>query len=54
MVTASKRDYYDVLGVGRDASAADIKKAYRTLARKYHPDNKETDSEAMFKELTEA
>ncbi len=54
MVTASKRDYYDVLGVGRDASAADIKKAYRTLARKYHPDNKETGSEAMFKELTEA
>ena len=54
MVTASKRDYYDVLGIRRDASAADIKKAYRTLARQYHPDNKETGSEAAFKELTEA
>jgi molecular chaperone DnaJ len=55
MVAASKRDYYEVLGVGRDASAEQIKKAFRTLARKYHPDlNKESDAEAKFKELNEA
>ena len=35
---AEKRDYYDVLGVGRDADASAIKKAYRKLAKKYHPD----------------
>ena len=35
---AAKRDYYDVLGVGRDADASAIKKAYRKLAKKYHPD----------------
>ena len=34
----SKRDYYDVLGVGRDADENEIKKAYRKLAMKYHPD----------------
>ena len=55
MVTESKRDYYEVLGVGRDASTAEIKKAYRVLARKYHPDlNREADAEAMFKEVSEA
>lgn len=55
MVTEGKRDYYEVLGVGRDASPEQIKKAYRTLARKYHPDlNKENNAEAMFKEVSEA
>lgn len=53
---ASKRDYYEVLGVGKSASDADIKKAYRKLAKTYHPDanpdNKE--AEAKFKEVSEA
>jgi curved DNA-binding protein len=49
------RDYYDVLGVPRDASPDDIKSAYRRLARKYHPDvNKEPDAEERFKEVAEA
>lgn len=52
---ADKRDYYEVLGVGKDASADDVKKAYRKLARQYHPDvNKEADAEAKFKEVKEA
>ncbi|MDQ0058389.1 molecular chaperone DnaJ [Paenibacillus harenae] len=52
---ADKRDYYEVLGVGKDASADDIKKSYRQLARKYHPDvNKEADAETKFKEVKEA
>jgi curved DNA-binding protein len=49
------KDYYQTLGVAREASADDIKHAYRRLARKYHPDlNKEADAEARFKELGEA
>ncbi|CAM5793782.1 MULTISPECIES: molecular chaperone DnaJ [Brevibacillus] len=50
-----KRDYYEVLGVSKDADTEEIKKAYRKLARKYHPDvNKEADAEAKFKEVKEA
>jgi curved DNA-binding protein len=49
------KDYYKVMGVGRDASQDDIKRAYRKLARKYHPDvSKEADAEARFKEIGEA
>ncbi len=51
----AKRDYYEVLSVAKDATQDDIKKAYRRLSRKYHPDvSKETDAEAKFKELGEA
>lgn len=49
------KDYYDIMGLDRNASEAEIKRAYRKLARKYHPDvSKETDAEARFKELGEA
>jgi len=52
---SNKRDYYEVLGVDKSAGDADIKKAYRRLARKYHPDvNKEADAETKFKEVQEA
>ena len=52
----SKRDYYEVLGVAKDADAATIKKAYRALAKKYHPDMNPGDEQAekMFKEASEA
>jgi len=49
------RDYYETLGVSRDASQEDIQRAYRTLARKYHPDvNKTPEAEEKFREATEA
>jgi len=52
----SKRDYYDVLGVSKSSSKDELKKAYRKLAMKYHPDRNPDDQEAAdkFKELSEA
>ncbi|MDH3996466.1 MAG: DnaJ domain-containing protein, partial [Desulfobulbaceae bacterium] len=49
-------DYYEVLGIKKDSSAQDIKKAYRKLAMKYHPDRNKGDKEAeeKFKKLSEA
>jgi curved DNA-binding protein len=56
MAATNFRDYYAILGVNKNASADDIKKAYRRLARKYHPDLNPGDkaAEAKFKEITEA
>ena len=54
-MTTSKRDYYQVLGIQRNASAEDIKKAFRKLALEYHPDrNKREGAEERFKEINEA
>ena len=52
----SKRDYYEVLGVDRSSSEQDIKKAYRRIAMKYHPDRNpdDADADSKFKEATEA
>ncbi|HEX8917882.1 MAG TPA: molecular chaperone DnaJ [Chloroflexota bacterium] len=52
---ATKRDYYEVLGISRSASDVEIKRAFRNQARKYHPDvNKAPDAETRFKEISEA
>jgi len=52
---AAKRDYYDVLGVSKSATAAELKSAYRKLALEWHPDrNKSSEAEAKFKEINEA
>src|SRR2546429_5398094 len=56
MATTRKRDYYEVLGVGRGVSAEEVKRAYRRLAVKFHPDKNPDDphAEEKFKELGEA
>ena len=56
MMATDKRDYYEVLGVGRDAGADDIKRAYRQCALKFHPDRNQNDpaAEGKFKEAAEA
>ncbi|MEM2963271.1 MAG: molecular chaperone DnaJ [Candidatus Anstonellales archaeon] len=54
-MSSVKRDYYEVLGIPKNASKEDIKKAYRKLALEYHPDrNKSPDAEEKFKEISEA
>src|SRR6478672_9168228 len=56
MATTTKKDYYEILGVKKSASAEDIRKAFRNLARKYHPDVNPGDkgAEEKFKALSEA
>ncbi len=51
-----KRDYYEILGINKDASQSEIKKSFRSLARKYHPDKNpdNPESEIKFKEVQEA
>ena len=52
----AEQDYYQILGVARNATPEDIKKAYRALANKYHPDKNKGDKQAeeMFKKISEA
>ena len=56
MSATVKRDYYEVLGVNRNATSDELKKAYRKLALQYHPDRNSNDpsAEEKFKEATEA
>ena len=55
MASVSKRDYYEVLGVEKNASDSEMKRAYRNLARKFHPDvNKDDGAEDTFKQISEA
>ncbi len=55
IMACDERNYYDVLGVARDATQSDIKKAYRNLAKAHHPDtNKSDGSDERFKEINEA
>src|SRR5216683_8383406 len=55
MPTTTKKDYYDLLGVKKSASSEDIRKAFRKLARKYHPDvNPDKSAEEKFKAISEA
>jgi hypothetical protein len=56
VVVTEKRDYYETLGIGKDADESDIKNAYRSLAKQYHPDvnNGDKTAEAKFKEINEA
>ena len=51
---AQTKDFYETLGISRDATEDEIKKAFRQQARKYHPDNKETGNEELFKEINKA
>ena len=54
-MAATKRDYYEILSVARNANEEEIKKAFRKLARQYHPDiNQEKGAEERFKEINEA
>ena len=54
-MASPSRDFYDILGVSRDASQEDIQRAYRRLARTYHPDvNKDPGAEDRFKDVSEA
>ena len=51
----AKRDYYEILGIKRNATPEEIKKAHRKLVRQYHPDvSQETNAEVLFKEANEA
>lgn len=53
-MTANSDDYYELLGVSRDADEKEIKSAYKKAARKYHPDNSETGNEELFKKIGQA
>ena len=54
-MTTQKRDYYEILGVSKNASDEDLKKAFRKLAFEFHPDrNKDKNAEEKFKEINEA